>query len=221
MHESVRLLRPLALLLFLSPACGRGSAEPQGASVPASAPASAAAPPRAVIRGFVMAAPETIRLSPDLHSEHWMEPTVDYPSFEIARDSIGAITRRSVKPNQRTVRLSGGPARFKYLFAADSVDGWAFHVTVADTSECPDSRIEDALQAAGWAWADGYSADGTDGSVMGFVTKTVPVRGRGSMGRRRRFRLDLRSGAGMRGHGHLCAETERRRAEVVGGGATG
>jgi len=171
MHECVRLLRPLALLLFLSPACGRGSAEPQGASVPASAPASAAAPPRAVIRGFVLAAPETIRLSPDLDSEHRMEPTVDYPSFEIARDSIGAITRRSVKPNQRTVRLSGGPARFKYLFAADSVDGWAFHVTVADTSECPDSRIEDALQAAGWAWADGYSADGTDGSVMGFVTK--------------------------------------------------
>lgn len=120
---------------------------------------------------FVLAAPETIRLSPDLAPEQHLEPTVDYPSFDIARDSIEAITRRAVNPNQRTIRLSGGPARFKYWYAADSVDGWAFHVTVADTSECPDTPVESALQAAGWAHADGYSADGTDGTVMGFVTK--------------------------------------------------
>jgi hypothetical protein len=97
-------------------------------------------------------------------------PTARFSTFAAARDSIGAIVRRAAHPNER-VRVSGGPVRFKYLFAADSVDGWAFHIVVADTSECPDTRVEDALQAAGWSWADGYSADGTDGSVMGFVTE--------------------------------------------------
>jgi hypothetical protein len=172
MPAFIRFLQPLALLLVLAPACTRSSAVPQGASAPADAPVPAAPPARAVVRAFSLAAPETIHLSPNLASEQENpQPTVDYPSFNIARDSIGAIVRRTLNPAKPTIRVNGGPARFKYWYAADSVDGWAFHIVVADTSECPDSRVENALQAAGWAPAYGYSADGTDGSVMGFVTK--------------------------------------------------
>jgi hypothetical protein len=142
MPAFIRLLQPLALLLVLAPT-----------------------------RAFGLAAPETDHPSPSLASQENGQPTVDYPSFGIARDSIGAIVRRTVNPAEPAIRVNGGPVRFKYWYAADSVDGWAFHIVVTDTSECPDSRVESALQAAGWAPAYGYSADGTDGSVMGFVTK--------------------------------------------------
>jgi hypothetical protein len=129
-------------------------------------------PARAIVRALSFAAPETIRLSPSLASEQeYPQPNIDYPTFDIARDSIGAIVRRSVSPTEPAARVGGGPVRFKYWYAADSVDGWAFHIEVTDTSVCPDSRVENALQEAGWAPAYGYSADGPDGSVMGFVTK--------------------------------------------------
>ena len=67
--------------------------------------------------------------------------------------------------------MKGSPARFAYWYLADSVDGWAFHIAVIDTSECPDVRVERALEAAGWAPAQGYAADGDDGGAMGFVSK--------------------------------------------------
>ena len=168
MRSFIPILRPLALLLALAPACSRSSAVPQGAPGSANAQAPGAPPPRAAVRGFSSAAPETISPSPSLATERESQrPTVDYPSLVIARDSVGAIVRRAVKPS---VRLNGAPARFAYWYAADSVDGWAFHFAVTD-SECPDGRVEEALQAAGWVPAQGYAADGDDGTAMGFVTK--------------------------------------------------
>lgn len=171
MPAIIRFLASLAFLSALVSACARSSAVPQDASASASAAEPVVPTARAVARAFSSAPPETIRLSPDLASEQQPQPTIDYSTARIARDSIEAIVRRSVSPANPAIRVSGGPARFKYWYAADSVDGWAFHIVVADTSECPDTRVEDALQAAGWAPAYGYSADGTDGTVMGFVTK--------------------------------------------------
>ena len=169
LHCSERLLQLGAFLLVLASACARSSSVPEGASAPASVPAAAAPSARGVIGGYGLAAPETMSLSPSLDSEQAnRQPTVDYPSFNIARESIEAIVRRAVGPR---IQVKGGPARFAYRFLADSVDGWAFHIAVTDTSECPDFRVERELEAAGWAHAEGYSADGADGSVMGFVTK--------------------------------------------------
>lgn len=37
-------------------------------------------------------------------------------------------------------------------------------------STCPDVEIGNALTSAGWGHQDGYSADGPDGTVMGFRT---------------------------------------------------
>jgi hypothetical protein len=163
-----RLLKSLALLLALAPACSRSSAVPQGTSTPPSVP-RAAVSARGVARGYGIAAPETISTSPSLESDR--QPTVDYPSLGVARDSIGSIVRRALSPAGPNVRVTRSPARFQYRYAADSASGWEFRIAVTDTSECPDARVESALQAAGWAPASGYAADGDDGTVMGFVTK--------------------------------------------------
>jgi len=158
----------LAAIVAVVPACNRTSPVPASAAVPAGA---ATSPARAVVRAFSIASPETIRLSPSESEQENRDPTVDYASLEIARDSIGAMVRRSVNPAAPSIRVSMAPAGFRYWYAADSVDGWAFHIVVTDTSECPDVPVEKALEAAGWAMAPGYSADGPDGTVMGFVTR--------------------------------------------------
>jgi hypothetical protein len=42
---------------------------------------------------------------------------------------------------------------------------------VTDTSSCPNSYLEKELVAAGWVQhPHGYSADGADGGVIGYVT---------------------------------------------------
>jgi hypothetical protein len=171
-----RLIAPLALLLTLGPACARETAVAQGAPTPAKPPAPAAPPTvpaaRAVVRAFAPAASETIRLSPSLAEEQENpQPTVDYASLDAARDSIGVMLRRCVNPADSAVRVSMGPARFKYWYAADSVDGWAFHIVVTDTSECPNERVQNALTVAGWVPFYGYSADGPDGGILGLVSK--------------------------------------------------
>lgn len=172
MPALIRLLAPLAFLAAIVSACTRSSAVPQDASTSANSAEPAASTARAVVRAFGSASPETIRLSPDLASEpQEPQPTIDYSTARIARDSIESMVRRSVGPANSAIRVSGGPVRFKYLYAADSVDGWAFHIDVTDTSACPDSRVQSALREAGWAPSYGYSADGPDGSVMGFVSK--------------------------------------------------
>lgn len=172
MPTLARLAPPLALLLILAPACARDSAVAHRETASATTPVPVAPPGRGVARAFSFAAPETIHPSPDLASERENpQPTADYPSLDAARDSIGAMVHRSVNLTDPAVRVNGGPARFKYWYGADSADGWAFHIVVTDTSECPNSRLETALLAAGWAPAYGYSADGPDGGVIGLVSK--------------------------------------------------
>lgn len=143
MTAIVRYMPLLALLLVLAPICARNSAGSQGAPPSATIPAS---------------------------EQENLEPTVDYPSLDAARDSIGAMVHRSVNYSNPAVRVNAGRVRFKYLYAPDSVDGWAFHIAVTDTS-CPYSSLEKGLVAAGWAPFYGYMADGPDGAVLGFVSK--------------------------------------------------
>lgn len=171
MSAFTRFLLPLGVLLAFAPACNRTSPVPPASALPAKAPSPAGSPARAVVRAFSIASPETIRLSAGESGQENPQPTVDYATLEIARDSIGVMVHRSVNPLNPSVQVRSGPGGFRYWYAADSVDGWAFHIVVTDTSECPDTRVENALQAAGWTQADGYSADGPDGTVMGFVTK--------------------------------------------------
>ena len=123
---------PLAALLLFAPGCGRSSAEALGASAPVRTPEPH---PRGVARAFTTAVPETILLSPSLASEN-PQPTVDYSTLEIARDSIEAIVHRATSPGPE-IRVSRSLVHFKYWYVADSADGWAVHVVVADTSECP------------------------------------------------------------------------------------
>ena len=49
--------------------------------------------------------------------------------------------------------------------------GYAVHVVVTDTSSCRVEEVGQALATAGWMPSYGYSADGPDGTVMGYVTK--------------------------------------------------
>jgi len=109
------------------------------------------------------------------YEERDVEPKVDYPSLLAARDSIGAMINRVVRdiggPAHKAIHVSRGPTRFKYWYAGDSADGWAFRIVVSDTSECPNTRLQYALDAAGWSGHNSYIADGPDGGVMGFVSK--------------------------------------------------
>ena len=176
MRACARLTAPLALSLILAQVSARdavGAREAPKPAKPLPSAASQEAPARrAAIGAFAAATPETVRLSPGVSTgQESLQPTVDYPSLNAARDSIGAMVHRSVNPGNPAVRLRDGPVRFKYMYAPDSTDGWAFHVAVTDTSVCPVDRVERALEAAGWAPSYGYSADGPDGTVLGFVTR--------------------------------------------------
>jgi len=171
-YQTLGLQVLAALLLIHSQAWAWDSAAGQGDSASTHAPTPAARPTRGGVRVFILAPPETIRLSPSLASDREdRQPTVDYPSLDVARDSIGAMVLRSVNAIRPAIRLSSGPVCFKYWYAAGSADGWAFHITVTDTSECPTGRLENALLAAGWAPSYGYAADGPDGGVVGLVCK--------------------------------------------------
>jgi len=121
----------------------------------------------AVPHGLVVASPDTIRLSPE---ESLPRPTVEYPSLDATRDSVEAMLRRGIAADNPEVRISRETIRFGYRFVADSTTGLSVHVVVADTSSCPVEFLEAALAAAGWAPTYDYSADGPDGTVMGYVT---------------------------------------------------
>jgi hypothetical protein len=105
-------------------------------------------------------------------AETWPpEPTAAYPSLEAARDSIGAIVDRCVSPADTAIHVSRDPVSFEYLYAKATAKGWAFHVLVNDTTACPDVDIERSLTDAGWVESFGYSADGSDGSSMGYLSR--------------------------------------------------
>jgi len=109
------------------------------------------------------------------YEERGLEPTADYATLDAARDSIGKMVDRIVRqiggPKHKAIRVSRSPARFKYWYAGDSANGWGYKIVVSDTSECPMTRLEYALAAAGWTAHNAYTADGPDGGIMGFVSK--------------------------------------------------
>jgi len=97
-------------------------------------------------------------------------PAVEYASLETARDSVLAIVQRLAPRGDTAIHVSVGPAWFKYWYLPDSASGYAVRVVVTDTTFCPVEEVAEALTAAGWGPHSGYSADGTDGTVMGFET---------------------------------------------------
>jgi len=109
------------------------------------------------------------------YEERAPEPTADYASLSAARDALGSMIERAVRettgPKNQPVHLSRARVRFKYWYAGDSTDAWAYRIVVSDAAECPLMRLEYALDAAGWTAQNAYAADGPDGSAMGFVSK--------------------------------------------------
>jgi hypothetical protein len=99
------------------------------------------------------------------------ESKVHYASLEAARDSIGAIVSRCYSHADTAVHVSREPVTFEYLYAKGTGKGWAYHMTVTDTTLCPFVDVEKALTDAGWVEMFGYSADGTDGGNMGYLSK--------------------------------------------------
>jgi hypothetical protein len=158
------------VLLVAGSGCGRERALParagQEALIPERPAARAAAP--GVVRAFVIAAPETIRLFPE---QPRPEPTAEYATLESARDRVLALVRRAATAGDTAIHVSTGSARFKYWYLPDSATGYAIHVAVTDTSECPVTEVETALATEGWVQHNGYSADGPDGTVIGYVTE--------------------------------------------------
>jgi hypothetical protein len=92
-----------------------------------------------------------------------------YSTLEAARDTIDAVVHHAAGGTQ-AVRVTLDRARFRYWYAPDSASGWAFHVEVADTTTCPYDVIGAGLMTRGWTPFWDYSADGPDGTVMGYVT---------------------------------------------------
>lgn len=158
----------MRLALVIAMACGPGCSERRAAASGfAGAVRDSGTPHGTVPRAFVFAAPDTIRLTPEQPPS---VPTVDYPSLEAARDTVEAIVLRGIAPGDTAVHVSRQTARFQYQYAPDTTTALAIHVVVTDTSSCPVEYVENALAAAGWAPAYGYSADGPDGTRMSYVT---------------------------------------------------
>lgn len=98
------------------------------------------------------------------------ESKVSYASLAAARDSIGAIVSRCTSHADTAVHVSREPITFEYLYSKGTAKGWAYHMTVTDTL-CPFVDVEKALLDSGWVEMFGYSADGPDGSNMGYLSK--------------------------------------------------
>ncbi len=99
------------------------------------------------------------------------ESKVGFASLAAARDSIGAIVSRSTSHADTAIHVSREPVTFEYLYSKGTAKGWAYHMTVTDTTSCPFVDVEKALLDAGWVEMFGYSADGSDGSNMGYLSK--------------------------------------------------
>jgi len=118
---------------------------------------------------FVMAKPETIRSYVEPPPS---KPTAVYGSLEAVRDTVGEMIRRTTAPRDTAIHVTRELVSFTYHYAPTTVKGWMYHIVVTDTTACPNEAIGDLLTKAGWVPDYGYSADGTDGSDMGYVTAT-------------------------------------------------
>ena len=109
------------------------------------------------------------------YEERAPDPTASHPSLDVARDSLGVLVERVVRelarPHGRAYGVTRRPIRFGYWYAGDSTSGWEYEIVAKGSAECPMTKLEYALYAAGWAPDYGYAADGPDGGVLGFVSK--------------------------------------------------
>ena len=92
-------------------------------------------------------------------------------TLEEVRDSVLSMVRGAVAPGDTSVHISVEPATFRYWYVPDSATGYAVHAFVTrDSASCLLGEMERALARRGFSTHHGYSADGPDGSVMGYVT---------------------------------------------------
>jgi hypothetical protein len=111
----------------------------------------------------------------DAYEERGLEPKADYPNLKAAHKAVGKMIDRVVRDiggaKRKSIRVTKGTARFAYWYTRDTTEGYAYYISVSDTLECPMTRLEYALDAAGWTVNNAYIVDGPDGGVMGFVSK--------------------------------------------------
>jgi len=107
------------------------------------------------------------------------EPASQYPSLEAVRDSVLALVRRTVAPLPPK-QVVAAPSHFNYWSPPDSVAGYTVRVALKEGPECRADLVGEALMKAGWTPNYQFSADGTDGTAMGYVMKNYfcEVRGR-------------------------------------------
>jgi len=148
--------RAALVLILLLAGCGRAPKQESSAvAVPTPVPGSTNAP------------------KVEIEGNEWVtgEPTADPSSIEAVRDTIAGILWGQLTPGDTALHLSTERGGFKYWYAADSAAGWVVRYVVNDTSACPVETIEHMLFKSGWTYADGYSADGPDGTVLGLKSR--------------------------------------------------
>ena len=162
--------RLVCATLIVAGCSGHQAQTGAGATSPATvvARASATHAPVGVARAFASSPRETSLTAP---APPPPEPTAHYASLEAARDAIEAMLRRTVSARDTAIHLSRKAATFDYLWVKASARGLALGVVVNDTTACPHDALMNALRAAGWVDDWNYSADGQDGTVMGFVCR--------------------------------------------------
>jgi hypothetical protein len=93
-------------------------------------------------------------------------------TLEGVRDSVLSMVRSAVAPGDTSVHIRVEPTKFHYWYAPDSASGYAVHAHVTrDSSSCLLDEMERALAHRGWSAHHGYTANGPDGSAMGFVNE--------------------------------------------------
>ena len=115
----------------------------------------------------IFAAPETIRTYTEPPPP---KPTAVYASLEAARNAVDAILSRTLAQGDTAIHVSRESSSFTYIYASATVKASTVHIVVTDTTACPNEALGDSLMKAGWVPNYGYSADGTDGSDMGYMT---------------------------------------------------
>jgi hypothetical protein len=154
---------------FLFVGCAQKRPSVSATLASAAAPDSAAERRLMLMGAFAPSARETVQTVQEFPTP---EPTAEFESLEAVRDSIESILRRSMSPADTAIHFSRGSVSFRYHYARVRTPALAIHVVVTDTSMCPQTLLADALTRSGWIPNLGYQADGTDGEVMAFVTRT-------------------------------------------------
>lgn len=91
-------------------------------------------------------------------------------TLEEYRDSAFSMVLGTIATGDTSVHVRVEPTKFRYWYAPDSAAGYAIHALVTrDSTSCLLGEMERALASRGWSMHHGYTADGPDGSAMGFV----------------------------------------------------